>query len=133
VNKEAKLLPFMIPGELVDQYVVEYYRIWRGGASNIVIDEVKCVYHVNTSWDKYFPNNKGGMDIVNAWMVFVNGQVSGRILSWEGILKADPERMFITKDEAIRAAIEIYGRLITYSMECTQGLQDKKLGLEGSL
>ena len=131
--KKQPILPFTLPEKPVDKFRIHYFRVWRGGADNIIIDEITSVYHINTSWDAYSPNNRGGADLVDDWMVFENGSATGRIEGWVKILEIDPEAIFETKTEAIKYAIEVYGKWIADAKERIRKLEQLRLNLEAKI
>lgn len=106
-----KKLPFMLPNEPVDGYTVKYYdlsmcELW------CYIKETVCVYHVHTPWYIYAPNRKGGADLIDDWMISVEGSDVGRIDNWSDIIKISSEDIFATRKEAIQESIIRYDRYI---------------------
>lgn len=122
MTNTQKELPFTIPDKPVDQYKVKFYRLSMSECW-VYIREMECVYHTNTPWDVYSPNDKGGADLVDDWMVYANGSAEGRITGWGNILNMYPENIFATREEAIRESIKRFSKYIVKAEKYIQDLK----------
>lgn len=111
ITKTSKQL-FTIPEQPIDGYQLNYYRI---SVSSVwwFLNEMKAIYYLNTSWDKYSPNNKGGADLADDWMIYKDNYAEGRFCGWKSPaeLKEYWYDCFLTKEEALT---EIRKRLEKY-------------------
>lgn len=111
-----KGLPFTIPEKPVDQYTVRYYRLSMC-ASWVYINEIKCVYHVNTPWGKYRPNWPGGTALVDDWLSSSDGSDEARICGWSKITEIGSSNVFATREEAIQESIRLLDKYVAVAEE----------------
>lgn len=114
VTENKKRLFPTPPESPVDGYELKWYQI--SVSSNWwYLSEKKAVYHVNTPWNKFSPNERGGADLVDDWMIYKNGYAEGRWTGWNAPCNLTYwENCFHTKAEALA---EIRKRLETYVTE----------------
>jgi hypothetical protein len=103
----------ILPEKPVDGYTVTWFEVYKDVYSASV-SEHKAVFHVNTKWDDFAPDRKGGVDIVNDWMCYTRGHADGRMCGWYSILDWDWKDDYATRKEALKAAIDY----------CTQRIKD---------
>lgn len=101
---EKKALPFTIPDEPVDGFVVSCYRVdlWGDSAQ---VDHFAYEYHVCTPWGRYSPDRPGGSDLVDTWMINEGGRCIGRMPGWQAIRRIPADIVFATHAEAVEAAV----------------------------
>lgn len=78
-----------IPEEPFDGQIVYAFSITHGKEA-YVVEGIKYVYHRDTKWDDYAPNQKGrGADLVDDWMVYdlaSPNYANGRLPGWKNLI-----------------------------------------------
>lgn len=120
-----KTIPFTIPDAPTDKYRVKFYRL---SMSRLwcYINEIECIYYVNTPWDEYAPDRKGGAALVDDWICLKDSHPEGRICEWKGILNIQPDNIFATRKDAIREAIRRYNVYIEKTMKSVQDIKRRR-------
>lgn len=106
------MLTIDLPKEPIDGYKVKFYRLSLSGYW-CYINEIEAVYYLNTPWDTYRPNDRGGADLVDHWVLNKDGFPEGRILGWENIKYIENETgAFPTRETATKEAAKQVGDMI---------------------
>jgi len=90
-----------LPKEPVDGYQVKYGRLSLSSYW-CYINETVATYHVATAWGVYAPTQLGGADIVDQWMININGYDEGRCSGWDGLKGlASQKDVFPSREAAV--------------------------------
>jgi len=98
--------PFQLPSVPVDRYKVIYYDVvvYPG---IVHVREIHSVYYARANYSEVFPGrgDKSGADVVDAWIVYENGQLQGQRSGWMSILTCYKSAWFATREEAVVHAV----------------------------
>lgn len=95
------MMKLTLPKEPVDRFEIKY---WSYDGDRII--ETRIVYHVNTKWADLYPDDSRGVDFVNHWQIFHNGNFSGRTHDgWEQPLRWTFAHDYATRKEAVQALV----------------------------
>lgn len=76
-------LPFPAPPSVpVDGYTVRWFQLETLSWGKAWISECRAEYHLSTPWTVFRPDGSRGVDLVDDWMLYSNGQASGRCCGW---------------------------------------------------
>lgn len=117
-----------LPQKPVDKYQIEWWSL-RISSAWCYIEHCVAIYHVNTPWDEYKPDCKGGADLVDDWMICAGGSASGRVHGWRALFAPsfDWENGFATEKEAAEEAIKrLNGYITQYKGEIAEVESIKK-------
>ena len=75
---------FNLPEEPVDGYRIDWWRV-STSRDWYYINKMHAIYYVNTPWNEYAPENKGGAALVDDWMIYKDDYKwgEGRWCGWK--------------------------------------------------
>ena len=76
------MLKIELPEKPVDQYRLDWYRVSVTN-TRYYISKMHAIYHINTPWNVYSPNESGGTDLIDDWMLYHDENAQGRWCGWE--------------------------------------------------
>jgi hypothetical protein len=89
----------------------------------------ELVYHENTKWEDFAPNEPGGADIVDMWMIYHNGTATGRCPDPVAFRNHMGANTFPTKDGAVQDALAQCNRKICNLKEEIREMERRKVRL----
>jgi len=119
-----------LPKDPVDGYQVKYWRLSLT-AHWCYINETVATYHVDTSWEDYqetmetsHHDIRKGADLVDDWMICVDGHPTGRFPGWDGLKGLASQKDIFPSREA--AVIEARIRLDEYIVQAEEHVLELK-------
>ena len=118
-----------LPSKPVDGYTVTW---WQWSCEGDYVNQYRAVYHVNTPWNTYAPDEPGrGVALVDDWMIEKHEQngawwASGRCTGWTDLLRffgEDRDDKFASREACLRNLVDHLDSTIVMQQNRLTGLR----------